>query len=348
MPRAACASAGGSDEGGLKCGPRAPSPLRKVSLNRLEAILAQRIARGAGITDEMRFLAGLTRIQYVFFYPETRDLVIAGPAEGFGLAPSGHVLGLTSGQAVLQLEDLVAALRAFAPAANPAKVIGCSIDPTQEGLKRMREYIVTVSGRVRPGDAQQYAAGMRESLGLQTVSVRGVSPRTHLALVLVEADYRMKLIGIGLENPPVNITSYIKRANPATVLRNALQRWYFVPDYESIRVSEDHLAMEMVGAGVKLIGEDEHVGADGTRSQASGGDRASQVFVTSFTKNYAELARRSPVFSQLRNVIDMAIAAAHIQQEDFYAKADWTLGVLGREDVVPVEVHNAPKQVDSP
>ena len=42
----------------------------------------------------------------------------------------------------------------------------------------------------------------------------------------------------------------------------------------------------------------------------------------------------------------MAIAAAYIQQEDFYAMADWSLGALGREDLVPVEIYNAPKQVD--
>ena len=40
-------------------------------------------------------------------------------------------------------------------------------------------------------------------------------PKTHFAQVLVEADYRMKLIGIGLEQPPVRMVSYVDRANPA-------------------------------------------------------------------------------------------------------------------------------------
>lgn len=48
-------------------------------------------------------------------------------------------------------------------------------------------------------DAQFIAAGLKENLGLQVVSIDGISPQTHFAQVLVEADYRMKLIGIGLE-----------------------------------------------------------------------------------------------------------------------------------------------------
>ena len=62
----------------------------------------------------------------------------------------------------------------------------------------------------------------------------------------------MGMIGIGLERPNVRITSYVSRASAATVRKNALKRWYFVPDYQCVRVSDDNLAMEVVGEGVKL------------------------------------------------------------------------------------------------
>ena len=44
-----------------------------------------------------------------------------------------------------------------------------------------------------------------------------------------------------------------------------MKRWYFVPDYECVRVAGDGLAMEIVGQGVKLVGEDEVVSANGQR-----------------------------------------------------------------------------------
>ena len=56
--------------------------------------------------------------------------------------------------------------------------------------------------------------------------------------------------------------------------------------------------MELVGDGVKLIGQDELVRGDGSRAQSNRVDRASQSFVTSFTKKYGALAKVSPVFAQ--------------------------------------------------
>ena len=105
---------------------------------------------------------------------------------------------------------------------------------------------------------------------------------------MVEADYRMKLIGIGLEPSPVKMSSWIELASASSVAANALQRWYFVPDYKCVRISEDDLAVELIGRGVKLVGADEMVMADGSRRAASRSDRASATFTQSFTKKYPE------------------------------------------------------------
>jgi len=177
------------------------------------------------------------------------------------------------------------------------------------------------------------------------VSVKGVSPKTHFAQVLVEADYRMKLIGIGLEQPPVRMVSFIDRVDSRQVSRNALIRWYFVPDYHCVRMSEDGLAMELVGDGVKLVGEDEMVGSRGERTTARRSTGASQAFVRSFTERYPALADRSPVYAELRNLIDLAVLAAYMQQQDFYGKAGWRMPLLADEKAMPVETYPAPKLV---
>ena len=92
--------------------------------------------------------------------------------------------------------------------------------------------------------------------------------------------------------------------------------------------------MELVGDGVKLVGEDELVSAEGERQAAGRGDKASQAFVTSFTKIYSELADRSPVYAELRNLIDLAVAAAYIQQQDLYGKAGWKMETVRRREAV--------------
>jgi hypothetical protein len=164
--------------------------------------------------------------------------------------------------------------------------------------------------------------------------------------VLVEADYKMKLIGIGMDTKPVkDMKSYVDVANPAAVSRNALKRWYFVPNYECVRVADDNEAMELVGDGVKLVGEDEVVSRAGERAQTGTADPASKKFTESFTKAYPEIARRATVYGELRNIIDLAVAAAFMQKHDYFAKAEWKMEVLGDEQQFATETHNAPKQV---
>ncbi len=323
-----------------------PSKLRKVSLNRLEAAIAQRLEAGELPNDEMRALAGLTAVQYVFYYPDTKDIVIAGPAEGFFADPTERLIGMQSGRPVVLLEDLVTALRAYAPGAKPTSIISVSIDPTAEGLQQMNRFLTSVRGRVRPSDAQRLAHGLKENLGLQTVTFKGIPTSTHFARVLVEADYRMKLIGIGLETLPVRLKSYVERANPNTVAANAMERWYFQPNYDGIAVSEDGLAMKIKERGVQLVGENERV-AGGRRAASGRVNKASQAFCSEFSEKFNAIAQRVRIYAELRQLIDVAIAAAYIQEQDFYGQAAWEMPVLLDESKVSVETYTTPEQVET-
>ena len=205
---------------------------------------------------------------------------------------------MSAGHLIVELQDLVVAMRTYAPGGKGVRMIGCSIDATPEGLARMQAFLRSVGGQADPSNpnfSESIVNGLRTSLGLQKVRIDGVPPETHFAQVMVEADYRMKLIGIGLEVPPVKIVSYVDRVEPGTVSRNAMQRWWFVPDYKCVRVSQDQMAMEMVGSGVKLLNEDEVVLAIviPSRTTAGRGNRASNVaFVTAFTQKYPRTGRQ--------------------------------------------------------
>lgn len=324
-----------------------PSKLRKVSLNRLEAALKEQVDNNRPATEEMKYLAGLTRVQYVFFYPDSKDIVIAGPAEGWVQDVAGRTVGMHNGDPTLQLQDMITALRIYDPAEAEAPVISVSIDPTQEGLARMQQFLQQLGSRATPNQTNYIVRGLRESMGNQNVVVRGIPANTHFAQVLVEADYRMKLIGIGLERPPARVTTYVDKASPSSVSRNALQRWYFVPDYECVRATADGNAIELVGDGVKLVGEDQVVAADGSRQVSGRVDRASEAFTTSFTQNYGRIADEAPVYAQMRNLIDMAVAAAYIREHRLHDKAEWTMEIFGDEQKYPVQTYNVPQQVET-
>ena len=319
----------------------APSKLRKVSLTRLEAQIKE---NGGVVTDEMANLAGLTRIENVFVYPETGDVVVAGPAEGWKVGPEGATVGAKSGRPTLQLQDLVVALRAYPAEGKGAALVGCSIDPTEDGLRNMQAYLNTASKPNVASDEEcvEYAYGIRDALGLQNVTVWGVSPKTNFAATLVAADYRMKLIGIGLEEAPVKLTTYVDKSNPARRSSNALVRWFFQPNYDCVVETEDGNAMQLVGNGVNLVGEDELVGADGKRSADKGkGNPATRAYAKSFTAKFESIADRVPVYANLRNLIDMTIVAAYLQKENVYEKANWALDFFSDESKYQTENLNA-------
>ena len=321
--------------------------MRWIAINRLEAQAAALIEAGQPLPDEMKYLAGMTRITHVFYFPESKDIVIGGPAEPFFRNSQNRVIGTETGAATLKLEDLVVALRTFAPGERRG-LISVSIDPTQEGLARMKQTYAEIASRIRPGvrlNASQIARAFADSLGLHTVTVKGISPNTHMAQVLVDADYHMKLIGIGIEKPPVRITSFIQKATPQSVARGTLQRWFFQPDYDCVRISADKTSMQLVNGGVKLVGEDESIARDGSRANTGKSNKASRAFCDSFTQKYDELAEVAPLYADMRNIMDLSIAAAFIQQMDFYGKSGWKMNTFGDESKFAVETYKAPKHV---
>ncbi|MFM9069152.1 MAG: hypothetical protein ACKOUR_17745, partial [Planctomycetota bacterium] len=73
-----------------------PVEMRMVSLKGLEAALVDvRDNQKMELPDEVKFLAGLQRIQYVLVVPEEKDILLVGPGEGWKVNDQGDVVGVT-------------------------------------------------------------------------------------------------------------------------------------------------------------------------------------------------------------------------------------------------------------
>jgi len=326
----------------------APSPLRKVSLVRLERAIVEMLEQGHQPYDVMQNLAGLQRLQYVFFLPEENDVVVAGPAEGWVADAAGRVVGITTGRPVLKLVDLLVALRAYPPGRQNHPYVGCSIDPTPAGMTRLAAFQKTIPRSVSQRDRDAVAAhitdGSRDAIGMRVPRVFGIPDETRFAHVMLEADYRMKRIGIGVEPPPVKMHTFVSALRSAR--HGIAQRWWFQPDYDCVKVTEDRLAMELVGQGVQLLGEDRAIGPAGNLiNPTAKANNASTLFTGAFTRKYPLIAEASPAFAELRNLIDMLVAAAFIEREDYYGRAGWSASTLSDEAALPTRTLPAPRQV---
>ncbi len=324
----------------------AKTELRMVSLRGLEAAIADAVQNGQGaLPDEVRFLAGLQRIQYVFVYPEQRDIVLAGPGEGWKIDDKANVVGMTTGQPVLLLDNLLSAMRAV-NAPQPER-ISCSIDPTKQGLVNYKNTLNQLS-RAGVRNPNILAPQLKRAMGNQTVSINGVSGDTHFARILVAADIRMKQIAMELDDSKV-LPGFITSARNSVSVTNTNinPRWWLACNYESVARGADGLAWEIRGQGVKAMTESELYQQDG-QVQAAGKDPAAEKWAKMMTERYNALGKEEPVFTELRNVMDMCVAAAVIRNHNLLPAAELKLPhLLGQQVTIPTEAWHTPREVST-
>jgi hypothetical protein len=320
----------------------AASRCRKISLRRLSAAIDECRLGKKPVDDALQNLAGLTRIEFVFVFPDDQDIVLAGPAEGWRVDNQGNVVGRSSGLSTLQLDDLVVALRS-AKAATSGRGISCSIDPTEVGLRRLRPLLKTATF------SEATVERLAEALGPQQITITGVPASSHFAHVLVGADFLMKRLGMNFEKSPVDgLPSYMELLSSRTAPRpkSAMPRWWMAPNYEPLLKDADGLAWQLRGS-VQTLTEDGYVGSSGAVASTGREDPLAKKWANAMTHNYPALAKALPVFAELRNCMELAVVGALLVKEDLPRKANCDLSLLLDESRIAAAEYPVPKSVAS-
>jgi len=300
--------------------------LRMISLRGLEAAIADAVQNNQGVLpDEVKYLAGLQRIQFILVYPEINDIILAGPGEGWKIDDNLHVVGVTTGLPVLQLDNLLTALRAVN--APQPQHISCSIDPTRQGIAN---YAAKLQQLTRAGvrNPQILAPQLKQAMGNQVVSINGVPGSSHFARVMLAADIRMKQIAMEITGHGSKVMpGFISGARNSVSLTNPNinPRWWLACNYESVATDGQGLAWEIRGQGVKAMTETEVLQGNNGPAKAQQQDPAAQRWAELMTDRYDDLSKADPVFGELRNIMDMCVAAAIIRSNSLLDLADLEL-----------------------
>jgi hypothetical protein len=318
--------------------------LRMVSLRAVcDALKAAQGQKYEDLPPALMYLGGIQRLQYIFVYPEEKDIVLAGPGEGWKVGPDGNIVGETTNRPVLILHDLLVALQTTDAARQGG--VSCSIDPTEQGRKNLDTFLSQqkVMHEGVPG-------GVEKALGRQVISLNGVPKSSHFARTLVSADYQMKRLAMKLEDSPLPTTlpSFLDMLTKSNVrITNMMPRWWMACNYEPIGRGDEGLSWEIRGPGVKVMTEDELIEA-GAVKQTGKADPLAQKWADAMTQQYDKLSEKKPVFTELRNIMDLCVAAAIISKEDLAAKAGLDLTLLSDDQNVPQpEEFPNPRFIDS-
>jgi hypothetical protein len=322
-----------------------PAELRMISLSKLQHAMEECAANGEPLSDEMRHLAGIQRIEFVFVYPERNDIVLAGPAEPWIVRDDASVVGANSGRPVLKLDDLIVALRAVEPARTEG--ITCSIEPTEEGRVRLQALLKRISLRAGQNPAT-FEPAMREAFGPQMIKLTGVPSTSHYARTLVAADYQMKRLAMALEDSPVaGLPSYLAISRNQRHSSQSNPRWWMACNYDALSHSDDKLAWRISGQGVKTLTETDLITADGKAQPGQKADKSATLWAETMTQRFDDLSKAQSVFGELRNCFDLSVVATLIVQEQLAQRAGCDLAhLMGNSGEIELDQFAIPKSVE--
>lgn len=319
----------------------ARSELRRVSLKQLDRELRSQQSAGTELPPELALLAGLVRIEYVIFDKENQDILIAGPAEGWTIGADGREIGESTRRPVLHLADLATALRCVLAGDGEVR---CSIDPQQRGLAAMQQY--KYDWTTKRDVAEEMRREVMDRLGLQLVRVSGVPSGSRFSLVLIEADYRMKRMALGLEKV-LGLTSHLDTLVDLAEhgqSRPTLARWWFTPWYEPVLTSPDRAVFKLRGQALKVLNEEVFVEANGARRGSGQSNPEWDRFSVSFTKLLPSLETTVPAFADLHNLFDLMMVAGLIRHEQH---GDWLNGsALLDAELLPITTGRQPERAE--
>lgn len=325
------------------------SALRMVSLTRLERAVARRIEEGQPVTESMSQLAGLSQVKYVFVFPEAQEVVVAGPANAWHYNAQGQPISMNDGRPTLQLDDLVTVLRTFASGETH---FGCSINTRDENVKNVMQFVEAsnANGPLDSSMRKNWLGELQKRLGRQDVVVWGVPGDSRVARVIVEADYRMKLIGVDKIDAGKDIPSYFDLLS-AHQQKNApameALRWWLTLKLDAVLHSPDKSVYEIQGSSVLCQSENQFLTAEGKHVPTGQSEPMNRTFAENFTNNYNKLAAKDLIFADTQNIFDMALCAALIKNQNLDKKASWNMGVFAPGGAYSPASYSVPKEIDS-
>lgn len=307
------------------------SELRLVSLSRLEREIARQQQAGKPVLQTMKHLAGLSQIKYVFIYPEQGEVVIGGPAEAWQYNSEGTPIGIDTGRPTLQLDDFVTVLRTFSKGGNGA--FQCLIVPREENMKKVQEFSRSSQSRGAlrsSASVRNFVKQIENRLGEQDVVYNGVPRNSRVARVILDADYKMKLIGIDrLEEGDIKsyfdlLPKELQKSGPS----NSALRWWLTMKYDAVLHSDDHNVFEIQGASVLCQSENEFITKQGKRVHTGKAEPTNRQFADGFTSKYSKLSEEDLSFADLQNIFDLSLVAALLNRERVEGRFNWNQGVF--------------------
>ncbi len=201
---------------------------------------------------------------------------------------------------------------------------GCSIDPDNEVMKRLTELGQSLQGANDPAGIERVIGAWVETCSTpQRVRLLGV-PKSHLASVMVRADYLMKKIVDGSLSTRMDGFTSLNEAllnklrddftnhRPLSLRTSPINRFEFVPG--EVVFGEDLKTVRLEQCPVQLVTEQEYLSRSGEITGTGRADPAARRFAEEFSRRYPELRDNLQIYWKLEGVFRMVAISKSMKE----------------------------------
>jgi len=188
----------------------------------------------------------------------------------------------------------------------------CSLDPRPEDIVKLNRLMAGAGNIQTLEGIRALHKQVQAAWGPQTTRVGGVPPESRHGRVMIDADYHMKGVGLGL-TPLDGLASYpdrmvesvresIRGGNGVPRMGMSMARfWFHVADGDP-KFAEGNGIVSLESCKVILLTERQMAAADGQLRDAKEDDPHALSFAADFTKGLRRFVPAIPVYADLENL----------------------------------------------
>jgi hypothetical protein len=321
-------------------------PLQAVSLAAVQQRLASCTSRKTSCPAEAQSLGGLTRLLGYTVDAARHDIVLLGLMDP--AAPPIHTA------------DFVIALRnawfRYAPLKGNVREYsypGCDIRPSQEAAQQLKRLDKEISSHTSPASFKSDAENWRRACRLeQRVSVIGVPHDSHFGNVMVTADYHMKKLADGSDDPAIPGLASLSDLRMAEARQSVLEgrsggsgssmnRFWLTPGESEYAGTKDTFFLQW--SPVQVRTHSSGIDAAGNVRDTERTDALAEDFALRFSLLYEQVAQRRPVYRELESLFHLVALAKAMHGNQADRSAGLSLGYLLYK--LPLSKQSVPREV---
>jgi hypothetical protein len=233
-------------------------------------------------------LCGITKIEGFVVDRDSQDIIIIGQRSR---KYSGY-----------HLDDLVVNIRTIW---NKKEALYCSLDPQPKHVRRVAQILAEHANVTSPEDRKRVIQQVKNNPVPQSVRIGGIPRKSRHAHIMIEADYHMKKVSLGLIKI-AGISSYLeltaRQGHHMPGAESSFNRfWFHIKEgYPTFKKSRDIVWLDK--SPVILLTAKESASESGVLYDAMEDDPQAVAFAENFSDQFKRAATKVPSYARLENL----------------------------------------------